>query len=138
MGVQDLLGQPERAQPLRVLVVDDDDSVRRVLARGIRRLGYAVDEAGSAAEARERLRSDSPYEVVVTDVHLGDGFGTDAVTETVTRGRAPAVLVVSGSSDDEARTARRRLPSWIRSAMLPKPFALEELGRAMAALVEGG
>jgi DNA-binding NtrC family response regulator len=120
---------------VRVLIVDDDDSVRRVLARGLQRLGYSVDQVDSAAGAKSRLLDGTRFHLVVTDVHLGDGYGTQAVADTVARDRAPSVLVVSGSSDEDADEARRRLPSWIRSAFLPKPFALEDLERALADLL---
>ncbi|HZD04346.1 MAG TPA: response regulator [Longimicrobiales bacterium] len=119
-----------------VLLIDDEDAVRRVLARGLQRFGYTVEEVRSAAEARARLAGPARFDLVVTDVRLGDGFGTRAVADAVTPGRPPAVLVVSGTSDEEAMEAKALLPSWVRSAFLAKPFTLEELKGALGELME--
>jgi CheY-like chemotaxis protein len=128
-------GQPRSGRRL-VLVVDDDDMVRRVIVQGLRRLGYSVESVGSAADASTRISSGIMYDLIVTDVHLRDGLGPEAVAASITREAAPCVLVVSGSSDEATDEARRHLPSWIRSAVLPKPFSLKELQAAMESLLD--
>lgn len=120
-----------------MLVVDDDDTVRRVVVLGLRRLGYAVEGVGSAAEATARIASGPPYDLIVTDVHLRDGFGTEAVAAAATGSAGPSVLVITGSSDEVADDARRQLPDWIRSGILAKPFSLNELHAAIERLLDG-
>lgn len=55
-------------------MVDDERDLREVLGEILRGQGYDVDLAGTVAEARTRLASDT-YDVVVTDWRLPDGDG---------------------------------------------------------------
>ena len=54
---------------LNVLVVDDEPAIRQVLSAAITKAGYAVDTAGSAAEALGKLDK-LPYDVVISDVFM--------------------------------------------------------------------
>jgi DNA-binding response OmpR family regulator len=58
-----------------ILIVDDEAGVRDVLAEVLRRNGYAVEVAGTVAEANDLLGKHR-YQVVVTDWRLPDGDGT--------------------------------------------------------------
>ncbi len=61
---------------MRLLIVEDELDLATALAIGLRREGYAVDIAGNAAEARERLE-DAPYDVVCLDLGLPDADGRE-------------------------------------------------------------
>ncbi len=106
---------------MRVLVVDDDASIRWVLARVLGEEGLDVAQAGSLAEADEAMaRGD--VGLVFLDVYLPDGNGMQAVAE----GRfaaAPVVLLTAETTFDNAARAYRV------GAMeyLPKPFDLDEV-----------
>ena len=57
----------------RVLIVDDEEEVRMALARRMEREGYFVDIAGSEGEGLAAIKeADMPYDVVVTDMNMGD------------------------------------------------------------------
>ena len=58
-----------------VLVVDDEQSMRRVLRGYLERSGYAVVEAGSGADAMRLLESGDPVDAVVTDVLMPEVSG---------------------------------------------------------------
>ncbi|HEY0777000.1 MAG TPA: response regulator, partial [Gemmatirosa sp.] len=83
----------------RVLVVDDLDPLRRLIARQLTRVGHVVvGEAATVAEALARTATLAP-DVVVLDFHLPDGLGTDVVARLTPRapdGRRPAVVVCTG------------------------------------------
>ena len=68
---------PIPAGQLRVLLVEDHDSTRDVLARILRRAGYDVDVAGSSQEARQRAASMKHFDVVISDIGLPDESGLD-------------------------------------------------------------
>ena len=83
--------------PVRVLIVDDQPSFRRLARELLERRGYSVvgeaDSASAAVEAAERLAPDA----VLLDVRLGDGSGFE-VSDALTRASpAPAVLLVSNN-----------------------------------------
>ncbi|HET7436350.1 MAG TPA: response regulator, partial [Thermoanaerobaculia bacterium] len=53
------------ARPFRVLVVDDDANIRKMIVAALRREGYAFLEAGNGREALDLMRSDHPDVVVL-------------------------------------------------------------------------
>lgn len=89
--------------PLRVLIVDDHDIVRRGLATLISRQDglEVVGEAGTAAEAVEKARSLAP-DVVVLDIRLPDGSGIEACREIRDSNPDVRVLMLTSYSDEEA------------------------------------
>ncbi|MGE0193382.1 MAG: sigma-54-dependent transcriptional regulator [Planctomycetota bacterium] len=88
-----------------VLLVDDDASFRVSLAALMRREGWSPTEAGSLAQARERLGEARP-DLVILDLDLPDGHGLDLRLAEDVPVDTPFV-VVSGSA--EAESARRAL-----------------------------
>jgi CheY-like chemotaxis protein len=93
--------RPSRGEET-VLVVDDERAVRLVVARALRRAGYAVLEAGDGRDALAVFeRHPGPIDLLVTDVvmpHLGGGELAGRLTATDPGLR---VLFVSGYTDDE-------------------------------------
>lgn len=63
-----------KPREMRLLVVDDDDTVRRMLVRALRRSHADVVDAACVDDALEQLRSQA-FDVVVTDYELPDGNG---------------------------------------------------------------
>ena len=64
----------------RILVVDDEPSLRQLMDVGLRRVGYDVRLASSVAEALDALEAATPpFDLVITDLMLGDGVGTQVL-----------------------------------------------------------
>jgi DNA-binding response OmpR family regulator len=84
-------------QALSFLVVEDDESVRRLLARGLGTHGE-VETVGTLAAARMSLRART-YDGVVLDVGLPDGSGLDLVDFARKRNPGVCVLVLTGSTE---------------------------------------
>ncbi len=110
----------------RALIVDDDDSIRRMVCKLLVRDGFDVDEARDGVEAIEKL-DEEDFEVVVLDLMMPriDGFG---VVDHL-RASKPAMLdriVVMTAFDD---SARKRLNAACR--VLAKPFDIGELMRTV-------
>lgn len=115
----DLLGQVESAAfaIVPVLVIDDDERLAELTARGLRRLGYEAEAAG-------RLRALRPREVVVLDLGVSahmDGAERDAL-------RAARPIVVTGAADPGSRAMAEDLDA---TDYLIKPVELEDLVAAI-------
>ena len=107
-----------------VLVVEDEDRVRRVVSRVLRRAGHTVLEAASGEAALAHL--EERVEVLVTDVSM-PGMGGVSLVREVRRRRPLPVLFLSGSSTFE-------VPSDLQegTSFLAKPFSGSELVDALA------
>jgi CheY-like chemotaxis protein len=109
-----------------VLVVDDDDNVRRTTARLIALHGFEVLEAGSGDEAKTIFAArPSEFAVVVVDLSMPGMSGRETVRELrAIRGDVP-VVVMSGYDESDAR--------WLAAdgitTFLAKPFTVDELAR---------
>lgn len=122
----DLMGEVEAAafSLVRVLVLDDDERLGELTARGLRRMGYEAESAASMRPLRSR-------EVVVLD--LGLARGADNETQSALRHTRP--IVVTGAADPGSRALAADLEA---SDYLIKPVELEELAAAIRRRVEGG
>jgi PAS domain S-box-containing protein len=121
----------ETASVGRVLVVEDDPPLRRMLGRVLEQLHYEVETAGSADEARTALRkmAEKP-ELLVTDTVLPGANGVDFVHELLATTPALRVLFVSGYPEEREVEERARAAD-DRVAYLDKPFSIAELADAI-------
>lgn len=83
----------------RVLLVDDDESIRITLSVLLEEDGYDVDLAASCAAARALLEREVRYDKVLLDNHLGDGLGTDLIPEARKRVPGARIIVMSGNTE---------------------------------------
>src|SRR3989442_13883103 len=121
----------------RVLVIDDEESMRHALLRALKRAGYVVEAAATGREGVDRLRSGS-FDAVVTDVRLPDLSGLDVVALLTETSPGTPVVVMTAYADVE--TALEAMKRGARD-FLTKPFetaallaVLErEVGRPAAA-----
>jgi DNA-binding response OmpR family regulator len=122
---------------MRLLVVEDEPDLADVIARGLRRDGYAVDVALLSGEADIKLRS-AGYDVVVLDWNLPDGSGLQLCRDLVSgdlptlEGGRPRILMLTARDDVEDRVAG--LDSGADDYLV-KPFAFAELSARVRALV---
>ncbi|HEY6379948.1 MAG TPA: response regulator [Candidatus Dormibacteraeota bacterium] len=111
------------ASPLAtVLVVDDDDSLRRLLAVALQRDGFQTVMTADAAAAERALREQASIDAVVLDGLLPDGDGLDLATRLIADPATAGlpICVMSGS-------LRRRLPASAGIACVVKPAPIAEL-----------
>jgi len=110
----ELLGEVESVALaiVHVLVVDDDERLGELTARGLRRLGFDAESAG-------RLRTLRPREVVVFDL---------GVSGSLTAAELAKPIVVTGAADPSSRALAEDLGA---SSYIVKPVELDELAAAI-------
>ena len=113
-----------------VLVVDDEPSLRLLCRVNLELERYRVLEAGTLADAR-RLLDSEPVDVVILDVHVGDGDGRDLLEELRAREADVRVAMLTGSAD--ITTGRFEAAD----AVMPKPFEPTELLSLVRELSQG-
>ena len=114
----------------RVLAVDDDPHVLRVLARMLRRFARETLTAASCDEGLEKLNGGG-IDLLVVDVHLGERHGVELARAAAHLHPAPAVVAVTGAASPEDGLHLGRAGV---ATLLEKPFTLEHLRSALAQL----
>jgi PAS domain S-box-containing protein len=118
----------------RILLVEDEEAVRRMAARALSSRGYTVLEAANGSEALDLVgHESSEIDLVVTDVIM-PGVGGRELGERLTELRPGLpVLFISGYTDDDV--VRRGLLS-PGSPFLQKPFEPDALARKVRQVIE--
>jgi DNA-binding response OmpR family regulator len=116
---------------LRILLVDDEPSIRNQLGRVLTEQKYTVDAAQDGEEALDRI-FDQPYDLILLDIMLPKRDGLDVLAETRRAGITTPVLML---------TARKEIDDKIRGLdqgaddYLAKPFSVAELLARVRALL---
>ncbi len=85
----------------RLLLVDDNASVRLALSALLEEEGYVVETAASFADAARRLAAGLPgFGMALLDMHLGDGLGTDLIPLFRARSSRTKLVLLSGSDGE--------------------------------------
>lgn len=118
----------------KVLVVDDDEGVRKVMRLSLQHFGYTVDVAESAKEAISLFDSAEPrYDLVILDMLMPEISGKDLFL--MLRDKQPdlRMLLVSGYVSEKVV---KSLLKQGNCAFLPKPFTVEELSESIRLLFD--
>jgi CheY-like chemotaxis protein len=109
--------------PKKILVVDDDDAIRRMVERVLRREQYEVESARDGFEAIEKLAGND-YGTVLLDLMMPrvDGLGVLRFLET-NHQAPPRVIVMTANLQGASATAEAK-PVF---RVLPKPFDIQQL-----------
>src|ERR1700687_3240349 len=107
----------------RLLVVEDDNSVRTTITTFLELEGYAVDAVSSTREALERLRNDA-YPIVISDIYLDERTGLDVLATARQKNPNCAVILM---------TARGTIETVMQATQggafdyIAKPFELDRM-----------
>jgi two-component system response regulator PilR (NtrC family) len=121
-----------RAEPLRVLVVDDEADIRELVDLTLSRMGLAADCAGSVAEAREFLARQR-YQLCLTDMRLPDGEGLELVQLIGQQYSETPVAVITAYGSAENAVAALKAGAF---DYLAKPVALDQLRTLIKSAIE--
>jgi DNA-binding response OmpR family regulator len=119
---------------MRILVVDDDRAIVKLISRVLRDEAYAVDTASTGEEART-LALVNEYDGIILDLQLGDRHGFEILQELRRNGRHTPVLLYSGRADTESIV--RGLDAGADDYVV-KPVSNEELRARVRTLIRRG
>lgn len=111
----------------RILVAEDDESLRNLLVRFLTSLGHTVDPAPDGTSAVDALRR-TPYDLVFTDVLMPGAGGLEVLRAAKTAGRYTEVIFLTGTPD--LATAVQALRDGDAFDYIVKPFPNVEILRA--------
>jgi two-component system cell cycle sensor histidine kinase/response regulator CckA len=116
-----------RRQTQRILVVEDEVSVRSIIVRLLTKVGFDVSSAENAEEAFGYIDDGESFDLVITDIVM-PGMSGIQMSE-VWKERLPdqRFLFISGYASKEFGAARKAPPK----PFLPKPFTVQELNDAV-------
>jgi two-component system response regulator PilR (NtrC family) len=101
------------SNPARVLVVDDEPSLRQMVRVLLQRAGHTVVEAGDVTQATEVIESATvPFDLVVTDLIMPGGSGLDVIKRARERSQETQVLVVTAHATVETAVEAMRLGAY--------------------------
>jgi two-component system, cell cycle sensor histidine kinase and response regulator CckA len=108
-----------------ILLVEDEDGLRALNARGLASRGYTVLEAGNGVEAIDVLeKANGRVDLVVSDVVMPEMDGPTLLRELRNRNPSLKIIFVSGYAED---AFQKHLPEQGQFAFLSKPFTLKQL-----------
>ncbi len=117
----------------RVLVMDDEESVREVAGEMLRHLGYEVEYAENGNEAIEKYimvrENGNPFDLIIMDLTIpGEMGGKEAMERLLNIDPAVKAIVSSGYSHDPVMTDYKRYGF---NGVVCKPYKIEELGKTL-------
>lgn len=107
----------------RLLVVEDDNSVRTTISTFLELEGYSVDAVSSTREAMERLRSDA-YPIVISDIYLDERTGIDVLRRAREKDPNCAVILMTARGSMETVMAATQGGAF---DYIAKPFELDRM-----------
>ena len=118
-----------------LLVVDDEAPLRLLLEAALARKGYKVTCASDGLEAIEKIAArETHYDAVLLDLNMPGANGIDVYKVIKATQPNLPVLVLTGHLTAEARSEFEAMG---QNCFVKKPYTLDELGRALRAVIEG-
>ncbi|GMU63990.1 MAG: sigma-54-dependent Fis family transcriptional regulator [Acidobacteriota bacterium] len=115
----------------RLLLVEDRESLRRMLERALAGEGHVVQAVADVGPARERLAAAEPIDLVLTDLQLPSGSGLEVVAESRRLRPAVPVVVLTAFGTVSAAVEAMKLGA---ADFLEKPIELDQLFALVASL----
>ena len=114
---------PRQRGSIRILIVDDDDSLRASCASVLEQEGYEVSVCGQGSEAKELL-SRRPFDIVLLDWYMSQNPGRELLGVVMAAHPTTFVLVMTGRPSIDSSLEALRAGAW---EYLPKPFSSMQL-----------
>ena len=106
-----------------ILLVDDEEAIRSILAKGLEMRGYLCDEAENGEQALTKLQV-NPSDLVILDINMPGRLGSEVLPEMTSRFPETAVIMASGVTDNKviAQCIKDGAQDYIS-----KPFRFEQV-----------
>jgi len=121
---------------MRILLTEDDDSVRAFVCRALQLDGHTVEVASHGLEALERLtKDDGRFDLLVTDVKMPVMDGIALAHEAASNWPNLPILLMTGFADQRERASGLEA---LISDVISKPFSVADIRFAVAAALAKG
>jgi PAS domain S-box-containing protein len=117
----------ERKRALRILVVDDEEPIRRAVRRFLERRGHTIEIAADGAEALELIATHT-FDVILTDLRM-PGMGGEALLDTLRERDPETARRVMFMTGHVARNDEALMQNYAGVTVVEKPFSLVDLER---------
>lgn len=117
---------------MRILIVEDEDDLRELMAARLRRQDHGVDTCGSGREALRRLEGESEYDCVILDILLPELDGLSVLRKMRADHIATPVMLLTALDSVEDRVAGLDAGA---DDYVVKPFSFDELDARVRALL---
>ena len=131
-------GNIQKIDAKKILIMDDDQTVREIAATMLAFIGCSVEEAGDGKEAIAfyiKAQQDGvPFDIVIMDLTIPGGMGgKEAIAALLAVDPKAKVVVSSGYANDPIMANHKEYGF---CGVLPKPFKMDDLNRALATIIE--
>lgn len=120
---------------LRVLIVDDEPQMRRMLRESLERAGYAVDEACDGLHALARFAENRP-DLVITDMIMPQREGVETIQALRAKCPALPIIAISGGGMRDPKDYLVIATAMGASRVFAKPFRVDEVLTAIAEITK--
>jgi two-component system, cell cycle sensor histidine kinase and response regulator CckA len=125
---------PIASRPLRVLVVDDEEPIRKFVERVLNDAGHRTALAVDGQDALAVAKAEGPFDLLLTDVNMPNMMGDEVARRLRQDDPALKVLYLTGFSD---LLFKEKLTLWEDEAYLDKPCSVRGLLEAISLLAFG-
>ena len=132
-AVSEAVAAPKLAGTETVLLVEDADEVRDLIAMLLRRQGYTVLVGANADDAKRLFSEHSEIDLLLTDVVMPGASGPELGRELLVGRPQLKIVYMSGYTEDTIVAHGVLMPG---IAFLPKPFTAETLGRKIRSVLD--
>ena len=112
----------------KILITEDEDSLRRFVARALQLDGHDVVQAGDGAEGLEQLR-DGPFDLLLSDIRMPVMDGIELAHQAHAKFPGLKILLMTGYADQRERADDLAVKI---IDVVEKPFALPDIRKAVA------
>ena len=113
-----------------ILLIDDEDLFREVLATALTHAGHVVRQAENGVVGLKRFR-EKPADLVITDIVMPEKEGLDTIRDLQRDFPTARIIAMSGGLAHDSKLYLHMAEKFGASAVLPKPFSLEVLINAV-------
>ena len=119
---------------MKILIIEDDASLREIVSRGLHTEGYVVETASNFAEADDKIAGYS-YDCILLDIMLPDGNGLKLLEQIKALDKDDRVIIISARDSLDDKISGLDLGA---DDYLPKPFYMAELSARIKSVMRRG
>jgi len=125
-------GEKPSPENIRILLVEDDEMVRALVATVLREAGYQFVEAADGLEGHERYGDQGPFDIVITDILMPRLSGVELAFRLVEDGYDGPVIFISAYADIARANDHVRQGRW---HLIKKPFLPQSVLKTLDMIV---